>query len=87
MELHPEHGAYAIACVAHQFMGGKWNNEMFEVPMNSKVRPITVTSNWAKGKSREIHIDTVDWPNNKPCARKAVNLDQLIYRKNSLLTH
>jgi hypothetical protein len=39
--------------------------------MGSKVRPINATSSWAKGLGREIHIDTVDWPNNKPCARKA----------------
>jgi hypothetical protein len=29
LELHPEHGAFGISCICHQFEGGKWNNELF----------------------------------------------------------
>jgi len=38
--------------------------------MGSGNVPMTVTSSWARGLSREIHVDDVSWPNNKPCARK-----------------
>jgi hypothetical protein len=38
--------------VAHQFLGGKWNNDWYEVPEASGNVPMNVTSNWAKNKSR-----------------------------------
>ncbi len=72
--LNENHSAFAIACVAHQFMGGKWNNEWYEVPEASGHRPMTVTSNWAMGKSRELYIDKVEWPLNKICSRKAASV-------------
>lgn len=61
--------------------------------MNSKIRPINVTSNWAKGNGREIHVDTVDWPDNKPCARKVKSESEegkskrfRVFRKKNLLS-
>jgi hypothetical protein len=62
--------------VAHQFLGGKWNIDWYEVPMLSGHRPINATSDWARGKSKAIYIDEVSWPDNKPCARKAASSEK-----------
>ena len=66
------HSAFGIDCVAHSFIYGRWNDPMFEVPQGSGHLQMTVTSNWAEGKGRELFIDSVGWPNNLPCAKKVV---------------
>lgn len=76
MTINEKHSAFAIACIAHQFFGGKWNNDWYEVPEASGNRPMTVTSNWAKGKDRQLFIDTVVWPHNKICANKAMQMSE-----------
>jgi hypothetical protein len=57
--MNPQHGAFGIACVAHQFMGFRWTDESFEVPMNSGNLPLKVTSEWASGKNKKSLVDTV----------------------------
>jgi hypothetical protein len=50
--MSEDHSAFAISCVGHQFLGGKWNNEWYEVPEGSGHRPINATSKWARNQSR-----------------------------------
>ena len=57
---------------------GRWNNDLFEVPMNSGNIVMNVTGTWLKSKKNTIHIDQVDWPGNKPCARKLVKPTYLV---------
>lgn len=64
-------GAFGIACVAHEFLSGRFLNDMFEIPMNSGNMVVNATENWIKRKNNTVLIDTVSWPNNKPCAFKA----------------
>ena len=68
-----ENSAFSIACVAHSFVGSRWADEEFQVPMMSGHIPINSVSAWAEGKSRSMYIDSVKWPENKPCARKLVD--------------
>lgn len=70
LQRNEKSSAFAIACVAHEFLNTRWNNAMFEVPEASGHRPITVTSNWASGITNERFIDKVEWPHNAPCSRK-----------------
>ena len=58
--------------MAHMFLGGRWNNDEFEVPEASGHRAVTVVSGWASGKDRSLYLDKVEWPHNKVCARKAL---------------
>ena len=77
-----QNSAFGIACVAHSFIGGRWDNEEFEVPMNSNHKVINTVSNWAEGKGRDLYMDTVKWPENKPCSHKLVfNEKQLSFDK------
>lgn len=68
----PGNGVFGISCVAHQFVKGRWNNDMFEVPMNSGNIVMNVTAKWLKTKNNTVQIDEVAWPLNKPCARKVI---------------
>ena len=70
MELNEKHSAFGIACVAHEFLGNRWDNPWFEVPEGSGHMPIEVTSRWAAGITNERYIDKVEWPHNVICARK-----------------
>lgn len=40
--------------------------------MNSGNIVMNVTAKWIKTKNSTVFIDEVDWPLNKPCARKVV---------------
>lgn len=71
------HSGFGISCIAHSFFGFRWNNDIYEVPQNSGHRAINVVSNWAEGKSSDLYIDTVNWPDNKPCANKAMTYKQV----------
>lgn len=44
------HSAFGISCVAHSFMGFRWDDETFEVPQGSGHKPMTVVSDWAQNK-------------------------------------
>lgn len=33
---------------------------------------MNVTGHWIKTKNSTVYIDKVDWPENKPCARKLI---------------
>jgi hypothetical protein len=43
-------GAFAISCVAHDLLFGRWDNDLFEVPMNSSMMLTNATSLWLKRK-------------------------------------
>ena len=51
-------------------IGGKWQYEDYEVPMNSGKMASVVVSQWLKSKQSTVQIDEVRWPENKPCSRK-----------------
>lgn len=40
--------------------------------MNSGNIMMNVTGHWIKTKNSTVYIDKVDWPENKPCARKLI---------------
>lgn len=40
--------------------------------MNSGNIMMNVTAHWLKTKNTSVYIDKVDWPENKPCARKLI---------------
>lgn len=42
----PNVGAFGIACVAHFFTNGKWDNTDFSVPMNSNNTAQLVVQKW-----------------------------------------
>lgn len=62
-------GAFAISCVCDRMVEGKFNNELFEVPMNSGQTVATSVKSWLQGVS-SVRIDDVEWPHNSPCAHK-----------------
>lgn len=49
--------------------GGKFNNPLIEVPMNSGHTLTKGVESWMKGE-KIVWIDEVNWPGNSPCARK-----------------
>lgn len=74
MGKRPNVNAFGIACVAHEFLAGRFNNIEFTVPMNSTNTVEYLIENWMKSKTPTnwTRIDQVEWPHNVPCARKAV---------------
>lgn len=71
-------GGFAISCVVHEMMGGKYTLETFEVPMSSGNMLYAAIQSWMKGAAKVSWIDQVEWPNNTPCAKKikaSLNLD------------
>lgn len=66
-------GVFGIACVAHEFLGGRFISEDYEIPMNSGMMATNATSDWINNKGNSTHIDDLHWPDNKPCAHKAVS--------------
>lgn len=64
-----QNGVFGISCALHGLTGGKYDNDMFEVPMNSGNMLYKGLQGWEKGE-RVVWIDSVDWPQNAPCAHK-----------------
>lgn len=50
---------------------------MFQVPMNSGNIAMNVTGKWLKSKKTTVYVDSVSWPENKPCARKIIRPNKL----------
>lgn len=76
----PNVGVFGIACVAHFFTNGKWDNTDFSVPMNSNNTAQAVVEKWMNSKSSTEtfkYLDTVAWPDNKPCSRQAKTINLL----------
>jgi hypothetical protein len=46
--------------------------------MNSGNMVMNVTATWLKTKKNTVHIDEVEWPGNKPCARKLIKPTYLL---------
>jgi hypothetical protein len=66
-----KNGAWGVSCVAHDFVYGRWNNEMYTVPGNSSSSAANVTLGWYLGKpGSHVVIDDVLWPHNVNCAHK-----------------
>ena len=55
--LNSQNSGFAIACVAHELLGNRWNNPEFMVPEGSGNLVFKVTANWVRNKSTEVHID------------------------------
>jgi hypothetical protein len=68
----PNVAAFGIACVAHIFVGERFNDDTFQAPMNSQMFPENVTIHWLANKPDRNHLDTVIWPHNIPCSRKVI---------------
>ncbi len=69
----PNIGAFGISCVAHFFTNGKWDNTDYSVPMNSNNTAEVVITKWLASKNVNDtfkYLDTVDWPDNKPCSHQ-----------------
>ena len=64
-----KNGVFAIACALHDMSGGKYSNDIFEVPMNSGNMLYKGIDGWRNGQ-KIVWIDSVDWPKNTPCAHK-----------------
>jgi len=68
---NPKNGAWGISCVAHDFVYGRWNNEMYTIPVNTNNSAANTTLNWYLGKpGSHIVIDAELWPHNVNCAHK-----------------
>lgn len=39
---------------------------------------INITNHWLKTKNTTVYIDSVNWPENKPCARKLATTKYLM---------
>lgn len=66
-------GAWAPACVTRGGLLTKpvWIDTKFEVPASSGYTAEKAIENWFLGVAepeKHKHIDTVSWPNNKPCS-------------------
>jgi hypothetical protein len=65
--------AFGIACVAHFFTNGKWDNTDYSVPMNSNNTAQEMVQKWSNSKSSSekfVSLDSVEWPNNKICSHQ-----------------
>ena len=66
-----DNGAFGIACVEHDLVKSRWAYIDFTVPMATQNTAASVMMQWAKNLHKPtIYIDEVQWPNNKPCAKK-----------------
>lgn len=74
----PNVGVFGISCVAHFFTNGKWDNTDFSIPMNSNNTAQVIIEKWINSKSSTEtfrYLDTVEWPENKPCSRQAKTIN------------
>jgi hypothetical protein len=75
-------GAWAAACVSRGAIITKptWIDTTFQAPQNSGYTAEKAISNWvtaAKEPENHKHIDSVSWPNNKPCSGVTMTLGSL----------
>ena len=49
----PNVSAFGIACVAHFFTNGKWDNTDYSVPMNSNNTAEDIVTKWLGSKTGE----------------------------------
>jgi hypothetical protein len=68
----PNVSAFGIACVAHFFTNGKWDNTDYSVPMGSNNTAEAIVTKWLNSKTSETFrlLDTVEWPDNKVCSHQ-----------------
>ncbi len=60
MIKRPNVAAFGIACVAHLWTGGRFDDDTFQVPMNSMNSQMfaeNVTLHWLANKSDRNHLD------------------------------
>lgn len=65
-----KNGYWAVACVKHTFIkSANFYSNSFKVPMNSANTIQASMFAWVSDdKSSHLHMDTVPWPENKPCS-------------------
>lgn len=65
-------GAWAPACVYYSMITGSiWTNTKFQVPAGSIYTCANALGRWVTNVTEpenHKHIDSVSWPNNRPCS-------------------